>query len=164
MALILIGGMTMSQNVLSSADTTSIGIQQLTTRDEAILKTGITPLEADLQSSTTLDISIRNSGQNKLASFNLWDGIIQYTNGSQLYATWMPYISGTPGNNQWTVTGIYLSAPDPTPEAYESGILNPGEEMIIRIKISPSVSRYTNNQAVISTPNGVSALIPFARN
>ena len=59
-ALIFVGGMTMSQNYLSSVDSTSQQFQHVLSRDQAILKTSITPLSANVTGENTVYISVRN--------------------------------------------------------------------------------------------------------
>jgi len=109
-------------------------------------------------------VSLRNSGQVKLASFDNWDVIVQYIGqDGSYYITWLPYTDGTPSNNQWTVDGIYLSSENLTAEVFEPGILNPGEEMVIEARLDPRVRNNTAGDVAISTPNGVSESTSFSR-
>lgn len=164
-ALIVVGGMTMSQSFLSSVDTTAAGLEQIGLRDEAIMKTNILPLNASLVAGNILEVALRNTGQTKLSDFSKWDVIIQYyDSGSNYYAKWIPYTSGALGDNQWRVKGIYLDWQQSTVEAFEPGILNYGEEIVIQAQLNPVVGRHTTNMVVISTPNGVSASTVFYRN
>ncbi len=162
-ALIFVGGMTMSQNYLSSVDSTSQQFQHVLSRDQAILKTSITPLSANVSGENTIYISLRNTGQAKLADWEHWDIIVQYYNGVLMHASWLPYVAANPVGNAWTVDAICIDAAQGTPEVFEPGILNPGEEMIIKATVAPAIGRPTNDQVVISTPNGVSAYLPFSR-
>jgi hypothetical protein len=43
----------------------------------------------------------------------------------------------------------------------EPGIFDPGEEIVITVKVSPSVGAGTTNLAVIATPNGITASTVF---
>jgi len=47
------------------------------------------------------------------------------------------------------------------PEIYEHNILNPGEDMQVVIKLSPSVSENTTNLVTVVTPNGAKSQITF---
>ena len=164
-ALIVVGGMTMSQSFLSSVDTTAVGLEHIGVRDEAIMKTNILPLDASLISGNVLEVALRNTGQTKLSDFAKWDVIVQYYDGSSNYIVkWLPYTSGALGDNQWRVKGIYLNWQAPTAEAFEPGILNYGEEIVIQAQVNPVVGRKTTNLVVISTPNGVSISNVFYRN
>ncbi len=164
-ALIVVGGMTMSQGFLSSAESTGLGVAAIGVRDGEIMRTELTPLTADVgQGGQTLEVALRNSGQVKLARFSKWDVIVEYYGQGGAYrVAWLPYVDGTPGNNEWTVNGIYLSAENLTAEVFEPGILSPGEEMVIDAQLSPSVKNNTSGDVVISTPNGVPASISFTR-
>lgn len=164
-ALIVIGGMTMSQGFLTSVDNTSAALEKLSKRDEEIMRTELSSINATLPSANTLEMTLRNSGQIKLASFDKWDVIVQYyDNSDAYYVKWLSYTDNiTLGNNQWKKSGIYLNAADETSEVFEPGILNPGEEMVIEAKLNPSVGDNTTNLMVVSTPNGIPTSITFER-
>ena len=161
-ALIIIGGMTMSQGFLSSVDTTASGLETVSERDEEIMRTNLSTLSANLTAPDWLEVALRNNGQTKLSDFAKWDVIVQYyDSGGTYYVKWLPYVTGTPGDNQWTKKGIYLNAEGQTPEVFEPGILNPEEEIVIEAKLSPSVGAGTTNLIVTSTPNGIPASTTF---
>ncbi len=158
-ALIVFGGMTMSQGFMTSVDSTSAGLEEISNRGEEIMRTELTTGNATVQASTQLQVNLENGGQTKLASFDKWDVIVQYYDETQSYqVVWLPYTEGTPGNNEWTVAGIYLNG---QPEAFEPNIFNPKEELQIQANLNPPVGDNTTNLVVISTPNGVPASIPF---
>ncbi len=162
-ALVVFGGMTMSQGFLSSVDSTSMALQQLSERDEDILRTELYPTAASTGGSGSyLYVSANNTGQTKLANFSKWDFIVQYYAQSGNYqVAWLPYTEGDLGANQWQVTGIYL---DGNPEAFEPNVLNPGEQIRLTAKLEPPVGTDTTNLVVVSTPNGIPASIVFYRN
>ncbi len=161
-ALIIVGGMTMSQGFLYSVDSTTLGLETVSERDEEIMRTDLSTLSANQTSPDTLQVTLKNDGQTKLASFTSWDVIVQYyDSGGTYYVKWLPYVEGAPGNNEWRRTGIYLNAENLTAEAFEPGILNPGEEMVIEAKLNPPVGEETANLAVISTANGVPVSVQF---
>lgn len=161
-ALVVVGGMTMSQGFLTSADTTSVALEELGTRDEEIMRTELSPQTANTTGGgTTLAVRLENTGQTKLADFSKWDVIVQYYDAdTNYYTVWLPYNSGTPGDNEWTVEGIYLNE---AAEAFEPDILNPGETLELEAKLDPPVGAGTTNLVVTSTPNGIPALIAFER-
>ena len=162
--LIVLGGMTMSQSFLSSADSSMVGVEGLSVREGEVMRTELAPLTANVgPGGKSLEVALRNSGQVKLASFNKWDVIIQYYGSGAYHVAWFPYAGGTPGDNEWTVQGIYLNAENQTAEVFEPGILNPGEEMVIEARVNPPVSDNSTGDVVISTPNGVPESISFTR-
>ena len=163
-ALMVIGGMTMAQGFLSSVDSTTMGLEEISDRDEQIMRTDLATINATQPSASILEVALRNDGQTKLASFSKWDVIVQYHDAIGSYQVkWLPYVDGTPGNDEWAVKGIYLNAENQTAEVFEPGILNPGEEMIIEVELSPKVGKDYINDVVISTPNGVPTSISFIR-
>ena len=123
-------------------------------------------------SGNDVKIVLRNDGEERLYDFDQWDLILQFysdgvpPNDPALYnyhVKYMKYVASNPQNLQWTVSGIYLSAAAATAEAFEPGILNPGEEIAILAKIYPFAAKNTSNQFVVSTPNGVVVSGFFAR-
>jgi len=158
-ALMVFGGMTMSQGFLTSVDSTTFGLSEMGQRDEDIIRTDLDMNSTAMQSATTLEIYLDNNGQTKLADFQNWDVIIQYYDSSgNYYVEWLPYTEAALGDNQWEKSGIYYNG---EAEIYEQGILNPGERLKITAKLNPAVGPDTANMVVITTSNGVSASVPF---
>ena len=162
-ALMVVGGMTMSQGFLSSVDTSMVGWEDMGETNEEIMRTQLSILSTDNpKPRDILEVTLSNSGQIKTTDFVKWDVVVQYyDDGGGYYVRWLPYTEGTPVNNEWTVGGIYVDAEDETPEAFEPGILNPGEEMVIQATLNPPTGSETTNMVVVSTPNGVSTSAPF---
>jgi hypothetical protein len=162
-ALMVIGGMTMSQGFLHSIDNTSNNIQVISQRDEEIMRTNIDVLTANQTASNQLRIVIQNDGQTKLASYNQWDVIVNYFDAvGNGHVTWLPYTTESPGDNQWTLQGIYIDVGGQSPEVFNPSMLDPEEQMIIDCRLSPPVGHSTTNLVTISTPNGVTVSKTFA--
>jgi hypothetical protein len=163
-ALIVFGGMTMSRGFMTSVDSTAQALESMGQRSEKIMRTELTPTYAATQTSGTyLNVYLTNNGQTKVADFSKWDIIVQYYDGSGGYhVTWLPYTSGPLADNQWINNGIYLTGSQGgQAEVFDPGILNPGEEIRIRARLSPAVGNGTTDLVTISTPNGVPASIAF---
>ena len=158
-ALIVFGGMTMSQGFLTSVDSTTGGLESLARQEEQVMRTGLSSENATMESSSQLSITLRNTGQEKLYNFDRWDVIVHYHDGSGGYhIKWLPYNSGAPSSNEWAISGIYM---DGQPEVFEPGILNPGEDMVIEAVLDPSVGDETTNRVVVSTDKGKSVSLAF---
>lgn len=162
-ALLLFGGMTMSQGFFSSVDSNASAWTEMEGRHEQIIRTEISQLEQvgpgpGAGGMSILEVSLANSGQTKLYDFARWDVIVHYydTEGSY-HIEWLPYTPGTPGNNQWTVEGLYQDVDDGISEVFEPNLLNAGEEMVIQARLDPPVGEDTTNLVIISVPEGVSA-------
>ena len=99
-----------------------------------------------------------------MRDFAHWDVVLQYSDATGSYfIEWLPFSSAaTPGDNEWVVDAIYLDEQVPTPEVFNPGILDPGEEIVVLAKVNPSVGSGTNNLATVSTPNGVAVSINFS--
>ncbi|MCB0064820.1 MAG: hypothetical protein KDE19_22000 [Caldilineaceae bacterium] len=114
---------------------------------------------------TLVEFTFRNVGSSKLANFAQWDLIVQHYSAAGMYSVqWLPYVTGSvPGNNQWAVVGLYLSAAAGTPEVYEPGILNAGEEIVIQAKVQPPIGPNTTNLATLMTDTGYQQSALFVR-
>jgi hypothetical protein len=158
-ALIVFGGMTMSRGLITSVDSGATGLDAAGQRNETIMRTEITPLNANLPSANTLEITVENSGQSRLADFDKWDVIIQYYDPTGTYhIVWLPYTEDALGDNEWKMAWIHVND---VPEVFEPNILNPNEQMLIRAQLNPEVGAGTTNMAVIATPSGITAATYF---
>ena len=161
--LMFFGGMTMAQGFITSVDASTVGLGQISDRDEAIMRTELSSVNTTLPSANTLEVILENRGQTKLASFSKWDVIVQFYDAQGNYYTkWLPYTEGILGDNEWEKAGIYLDAGDETPEEFEPNVLNPGEEIKIRAQLNPPAGAATTNLVVVCTPNGIPASISFS--
>ena len=152
-ALVVFGGMTMSQGFMTSVDASTTGLEEIGQRDEAIIRTELTPISASQPSANTLEVIIENSGQTKLAHFNKWDMIVHYYDGTGTYnIKWLPYTEETLDDNEWEVVWIRLNG---VAEIFEPNVLNPGEQIKIRAQLNPSVGAGTTNMVVLATPSGI---------
>ena len=154
-ALIVMGGMTLSQGILTSSDSAALSVDAMSVREGEIMRTNIAVYRAaELSWGDDLRITVKNDGQTKLASFDKWDVIVNYTDGiGNIHSSWLPYITATePGNNEWTRVKLGLDGPY---EYFEPGILNPGEEMTILAHLNPMPGNATSGDVSITTPNGV---------
>ncbi|MFC1942569.1 hypothetical protein ACFLWU_05060, partial [Chloroflexota bacterium] len=97
----------MSQNFLHSFDSVTTEFAELNSRNENIMRTSLQPVSTTLlPGRQVLEITMRNDGETKIADFGLWDVTVQsfdYLNNYQ--TTWLDYVAGTPGDNQWRVKG-----------------------------------------------------------
>lgn len=152
-ALLVFGGMTMSQGFITSVDASAVGLEETGQRDESIMRTELTPVSTSIPASNTLEEILENSGQTKLADFDKWDVIVQYYDSTGTYYTkWLPYTEGTLGNNEWEVVWIRLNE---AAEVFEPNVLNPEEQIKIRAQLNPSVGAGTTNMVVVATPSGI---------
>ncbi len=147
-----------------SAEMLSRSWKAMETRSGQVARTGMAVIATSTDSSFVY-VTIKNSGQVAWDSFADWDVVVQwYTAPGNYKIQRLEYVADQePSLNQWTVTGIYRNAGTSALEVFEPGILDPAEEMKIKVKPSPPVGPNTNNWIVIVTPNGVSTSALFTR-
>ena len=159
-ALIVFGGMTMSQGFMTSVDTSTSGLDELGQRNETIIRTLINPVSASQPAANTFEIILKNDGQIKLADFAKWDVIVHYFDETGNYTIkWLPYTENALGDDEWQVTWLRLNG---VAEVFETGVFNPGEQMMITGQLNPPVGLGTTNMVVISTPSGITAQTYFS--
>jgi hypothetical protein len=159
-ALVIFGGMAMSQGFITSVDASAAGLGEIGNRDETIIRTQLSAVSATLPATNTLEVILENTGQVKLANYDKWDIIVQYYDGTGDYHTkWLPYTEAALGNNKWELVWIRL---DGAAEIFEPNVLNPKEQMMIRAQLSPGVGAGTTNMVVVATPSGITASAHFS--
>ena len=153
-AMIVVGGMTLSQGILTTTDSTALNVEAISIREGEMLRTDIDVLRASqLSWGNNLRVTVKNSGQIKLASYDKWDIIVSYEDGDgQIHSEWLPYTTGLLEANEWQKARIGLNGPV---EYFEPGILNPGEELVILANLAPTPGDATTSDVSITTPNGI---------
>jgi hypothetical protein len=145
----------LSEQSLSAHASISDSIRQMQDRLLERGRTDITPVSAvTMIQPYYVQVTVKNTGQVKLADFDHWDAIVQYTDMVGIdHVNWYGYPSG------WTET----IDQDGQPEVFEKGILNPGEEIVLTIHLPADVQIGSINRAIIATPNGITASTVFTR-
>ena len=166
--LLLFGAMTMSSAYISAEQTMMTAQQQRDTRVNDIARTAVSPVEMRiLNSGSVIEVRLHNSGSLKLADFDHWDVFAEYYDDSAVPAyqsNKLPFDTTSTAINAWSIGGIYLDWKQNISEDFDPGILNPGEDIVLRLNISPSVGVGQSAQVTIVTENGVSQPIMGKRN
>jgi len=102
-AMIIVGGMTLSQGILTSADPAAISVESISVREGDMMRTDLDTVRAvQLSWADYLRVTVRNNGQTRLASFDKWDVIVNYLDSAgEIHTTWLPYSNPPPGDNEW---------------------------------------------------------------
>ncbi|MBI3915148.1 MAG: hypothetical protein HY327_13305 [Chloroflexi bacterium] len=150
----------LSSFALSSQAAISESNREMQARLGERTQTNLSPVSAvTTPAGDYAQITLKNSGNSKLMDFAQWDVILQYSDGTNTQIKWYAYGSGV---NQWSQQ-IYQTTTPPTAEVFEPGILNPGEEIVITVNVSPPIGTGTTNLATMATPNGITASAVFTR-
>lgn len=156
-SVLLLSIMALSERSLSAQATISASSGAMQERIGERARTSLVPVGATTApGGDYVEVTLRNTGSTKLADFERWDVILQYTDGAGGYhVTWYPYPV------KWT-RSIYSNAGAGVSEVMEPDILNPEEEMVVSVNVSPyMVGMGTTNWATIAAPNGISATTVF---
>ena len=164
---IVAGAVSLTGAALSSADEASAGWEIMTKRTGQAFRTEFKLIAADAGGSgEDIDISIRNDGQTSLSDFAWWDVMVEYysqASNGDLNVAWLTSTSTPPGSGQWAVRGIYMNSGTEEAEVYEPNVFNPGEELTIRLNISPAIPANTDNLVTVAASNGIRLAAPFSR-
>lgn len=118
-------------------------------------RTNIQIINAETDASgDVVEITLTSDGNTRLADFDHWDVILHYESAFGEQIAWY-------GPDEWSY-GTYLDAPN-VADVFDPGILNPGEEMVIWVPVSPAVSLDSTNLAIVGTQNGISATSIYTR-
>ncbi len=162
-ALMLAAVLSWSQASVGSMDSAAESWKQMVETAKEVSRTDIEVIDAQEQGSF-VEVYVRNCGEVHLAQFSKWDVMVNYYDGDDVYyISWLSYTEDSdPGDNQWAVATIYSDDSLSQEEGFEPGILNPGEVMLVRSKLTPAAGASTSNWVMVSSDNGVVASAQFA--
>ncbi len=156
--VLLTGVSSMAQGSFKSVDVLTEAWEKMEARSGEIARTEV-EVVGTTDSASDVYVTLRNTGQTELRNFRYWDVFVQYyKNGAGLtfQQRRLSYVATSPpGNNEWTVEGIYVDAGSLAQEEYQPGIFDPGEEMVIQMIISPNQDQSIAGHAIIGVDNGV---------
>jgi len=161
-ALMLAAVLSWSQASVSSMDSAAESWKQMVETAREVSRTDIEVIDAQWQ-TPFVEVLVHNCGEVHLAQFSKWDVVVNHYDGDDGYhISWLSYTEDSdPGNDQWTVVTIYSDDSLSQEEVFEPGILNPGEVMLMKLRLTPEPGQGTTNRVTISTPNGVVASAQF---
>lgn len=154
-AIIVIGMIIMMMSAFQSATTVADSWKQMEQHASSIRRTEIAAVHSDNYSGGAINLMVANKGQTSLANFSRWDVIAQRQGSGAKYIAYTD--NTTPGSNEWSVEGIYLSDNTSITEVFDPNILNPGETMKMVIKLNPEIGEGETGRITVSTPNGVTS-------
>jgi hypothetical protein len=153
MALIVVSVVTMTVSMFQSSSKLADSWNEMERQSSCIARTSINASAPDNYQGGLIDLTIENSGQVNLNGFSGWDFIFQFQSGNSRYLAYTA--SYPPGDNQWSVRGIYM--PDGLPEKFDPTILNPGENIIVSVALNPGIGKGETAKVTVSTPIGVTS-------
>lgn len=161
MSIVLFGIPLIVQSYMRAQDALAESWIERQQVEEERSRTNLIVVEAEANSGS-VDLVIRNVGSTKLADYQDWDVILHYYTGSSYVVRWVPYERETTEHERWELVGIYLDASQIIAEQYEPGILNPGEELVLRGFFDSPARGDTAGMAAVIAPNGVGVSTTFA--
>jgi hypothetical protein len=153
-AILMVSAMVLARSGYQSVDEMGQIWKEMEARSSEQVHTRLTITNVT-SSSPHVDVDLQNDGSTTLADYDRMDVLVQYaTGGGAPVLAWIPYTSGPLAKNTWIVQDI-------TNDAFEPGILNPGETLRMRIWLDPPAGVGTTNRLVIATDLGVTVSTTF---
>lgn len=165
--IIIFAILTLSGTVMNTQDMLHVRWEETQLRLQEQSGTSLSIANTRTHAGAQAEITVKNTGNVKLTDFNQWDVIVQYYDGSSpagYHVAWLPYTTTLVGGSQWRLGGIFSDAARNITEAYEPGILNPGEEAVLDVQLNPPVGAGSYVEIVVSAPNGSETSTVFERN
>ena len=161
-ALLLAGVSILAQGSFTAVGNVSDSWKEMEARAAALSRTDIDVI-ATSYATPTLDVTLKNIGGEALRDLAKWDVVVQYYETDGTYHTkYLPYTTATSvADNEWGKVAIYVDASSATAEAHQPGILDPSEEIVLQLSMTPVADSTANNLVIIGTPNGVTVSEPF---
>jgi archaellum component FlaF (FlaF/FlaG flagellin family) len=154
-AILMVSAMVLARSGYRSVDEMGQIWKEMEARSSEQVHTRLTITNVT-SSSPYVDADLQNDGSTALADYAQMDVLVQYTTGGGApVLAWIPYTNSALAPNTWTIQDI-------TNDAFEPGILNPGETLRMRIWLDPSAGVGTTNRLLIATDLGVTVSTTFA--
>lgn len=108
----------------------------------------------DLGAKTDVYVTLTNRGMFSYADFEDWEVIVSYTpNPGSATSLRVPYATAI-ADGKWTVDQVYLDSDASTVEVIQPGVLNPQEEVKLRIRLDPEIQNNKFAMFTIAPPAG----------
>ena len=161
-AIVLAAAFTALGDMVGLTVTSADSLRESWREAEHAVDSSVIPLSASV-SGTDVDVVVANRGRLKYAEPDLdkWEVVVRYEDaGGTPHIEYMNYADAL-ATGSWTVQQIYLDEPTATVEVIEPDILNPNEEMVIRMRLSNTPGSASLNLVTISPPEGGPGAVHF---
>ncbi len=117
-------------------------------------------------SGADVQFTVLNTGQTPLRDAASWDLFVAYhetAGNADIRLARLAYTeSADPAAGEWTLEGIYLDAASGDQEVFNTGIVDPGEAMLITARLSPVIGASTDNSISLAVTSGVTLSPTFS--
>lgn len=166
-AVILSGVAIMGQTTVRSWWNLTEAWNRFEARSQQASSTGIDHVTHTCTVLTALvaDFTFENTGRVSIHEFSSWDVFVEYyTITGDYYQKRLSHQSGASlANDEWQVAGIYRDAGAAQAEIFNPNILDPTEDIVLRLRIFPPArtSPANSNRLTLAVSNGVTLTTTF---
>ncbi|MDF2954558.1 hypothetical protein [Candidatus Alkanophaga liquidiphilum] len=131
------------------SETLNCAVKEMQSLKGEQMRTKIEISDVNISSNTDMNVTINNTGEERIREFSKMDVIVSYYSQRGKEVRWLPYTQSTPPKNDtWAVVKI-------RPDEMNPGILDPAEALNIWIRLSSPLDTNKSGWLVVATPNGV---------
>jgi hypothetical protein len=154
-ALLIVASTLIARSGLRSYDQIGGSVKEMQTRMVDQLQSRLTISNVTVDGGGGgLTLNLANVGQTRVATYERVDLILTYfTSPTARVTSWLPYDQGA-SPNSWTLVSI-------ANDAYEPGILNPGETAVIHVTLGTPVQAGKTNFVLMDSEVGSIASTNF---
>lgn len=155
-ALLIVASTVIARAGLKSYDDVGASVKQMQVRMVDQLQSRLTISNVTVDGGGGgLTLNLANVGQTRVATYEKVDLILTYyTSPTARITSWLPY-SQAAAADSWTVVSI-------SNDAYEPGILNPGETAVIHVTLAVPVQAGKTNFVLMNSEAGSVASTNFS--
>jgi hypothetical protein len=156
-SIIIVAGVLVAGVTNSSVNNVNGSWREMEGISEERLGTDLTVVSTSVDGTgTEITAQVLNAGRTQLHDWEHMDLIVSYDAAdSQRYQIWLPFDdSPSQPDNSWVIAGINNDYHNP-------GIVDTGEEMVIRIRVNPATVAGPDRWLVLSTGTGVAYTVYF---
>jgi archaellum component FlaF (FlaF/FlaG flagellin family) len=155
-ALLIVASTLIARSGLKSYDEVATSVKEMQTRlvDQMQSRMTISNVTVDAGGGG-ITLNLANVGQTRVATYDRVDLILTYFTSPTAQVTyWLPYSTGSSTPDTWTITSI-------SNDAFEPGILNPGETAVIHVTLALPVQAGKTNFVLMDSEAGSIASTNF---
>jgi hypothetical protein len=146
-AMLILGGMLVN-SASTQAQALQIAAKMAGIKARTAINIGSITV-VDLGNTSQLTAPVENQGTESISEIEKMDVIVRYTDINNLVVTQrLTYVSGTPGDNQWTLSSL-------SPDSLNPNIWDPDETATLTMVLAPEAQSGVSGTLVIATPNGI---------
>ena len=111
---------------------------------------------------SNVDVTLTNTGNLEYGDFDEWHVTVEYWPSVGSFKIEHLSFSDVTTDNRWMLRSIFEDAASALDEEVGKDVLNPSEEMMVRIRLNPAVKEDTRGRVTVTPPVGEPTSVFFS--